>query len=162
HGGGRSSTGNIVTWREPTNSPGAAEKAKGPRSGADRLGPLCSQIQSLGLADNNAQPVGSFPPKPSIRNIRSASSLAPHGILRRMSYGRIDLSHWPDRRDHGDPVVLRLAVSDMTIVTEEVIESGIPLGEDRWAIQWSPVVAGAIAAGAPSFILVSFGVAIGL
>jgi hypothetical protein len=79
-----------------------------------------------------------------------------------MGYGRIDLSHWLDRGDHGDPVVLRLAVSDMTIISEEVLESGIPLGEDRWAIQWSPVVAGAFAAGALSFILVSFGVAIGL
>nr|WP_249153418.1 hypothetical protein [Bradyrhizobium diazoefficiens] len=34
--------------------------------------------------------------------------------------------------------------------------------DDRWTIQWSSVLAGALAAGAMSFILVGFGVAVGL
>ncbi|GLR84937.1 hypothetical protein GCM10007857_16470 [Bradyrhizobium iriomotense] len=42
------------------------------------------------------------------------------------------------------------------------MEGGVPAAEGRWAIQWSSVLAGAFAAGALSFILVSFGVAIGL
>ncbi|WP_284263370.1 hypothetical protein [Bradyrhizobium iriomotense] len=48
------------------------------------------------------------------------------------------------------------------LVQEEVMEGGVPAAEGRWAIQWSSVLAGAFAAGALSFILVSFGVAIGL
>ncbi|MGY8685943.1 hypothetical protein Q2941_50895 [Bradyrhizobium sp. UFLA05-153] len=48
------------------------------------------------------------------------------------------------------------------LVQEEVMEGGVPAAEGSWAIQWSSVLAGAFAAGALSFILVSFGVAIGL
>jgi hypothetical protein len=48
------------------------------------------------------------------------------------------------------------------LVQEEVIESRLPVAEDRWGIQWSSIVAGAFAAAALSFILVSFGVAVGL
>lgn len=48
------------------------------------------------------------------------------------------------------------------LVQEEVIESRLPVPQDRWGIQWSSVVAGAFAAAALSFILVSFGVAVGL
>ncbi|MBR0953122.1 hypothetical protein [Bradyrhizobium canariense] len=48
------------------------------------------------------------------------------------------------------------------LVQEEVIESGLPVAEDRWSIQWSSIVAGAFAAAALAFILVSFGVAVGL
>jgi hypothetical protein len=48
-----------------------------------------------------------------------------------------------------------------TLVREEVMEGGVAPG-DRRMIHWSPVLAGAFAAGAMSFILVSFGVAIGL
>ncbi|MGY8663775.1 hypothetical protein Q3C01_15580 [Bradyrhizobium sp. UFLA05-109] len=48
------------------------------------------------------------------------------------------------------------------LVQEEVMEGGVPAAEGRWAIQWSSVLAGAFAAGALSFILVSFGLAIGL
>lgn len=49
-----------------------------------------------------------------------------------------------------------------TLVREDVMEGGVTTAEDRWSIQWSSVVAGAFASGAMSFILVSFGVAIGL
>src|SRR5262245_5192112 len=49
-----------------------------------------------------------------------------------------------------------------TFVQEDVLEGGVVTAEERWSIQWSSVIAGAFAAGAMSFILVSFGVAIGL
>lgn len=49
-----------------------------------------------------------------------------------------------------------------TLVQEDVMEGSIVATEDRRTIQWSSVLAGAFAAGAMSFILVSFGVAIGL
>src|SRR4051812_37853034 len=45
---------------------------------------------------------------------------------------------------------------------EDRLEAGVPAVEGRWSIQWSSVIAGAFAAGALSFILVSFGVAVGL
>lgn len=54
----------------------------------------------------------------------------------------------------------------MTIETlvqeEDVMAGGVVAAEDRRILQWSSVIAGAFAAGAMSFILVSFGVAIGL
>ena len=49
-----------------------------------------------------------------------------------------------------------------TLVQDEVLEGGFIAGEERRSIQWSSVIAGAFASGAMSFILVSFGVAIGL
>jgi hypothetical protein len=49
-----------------------------------------------------------------------------------------------------------------TLVQDEVMEGGVVSAEERRSIQWSSVIAGAFAAGAMSFILVSFGVAIGL
>lgn len=49
-----------------------------------------------------------------------------------------------------------------TLVREDVMEGGLMAGEERRSIQWSSVIAGAFAAGAMSFILVSFGVAVGL
>ncbi|MCK1384688.1 hypothetical protein [Bradyrhizobium sp. 21] len=48
------------------------------------------------------------------------------------------------------------------LVQEDVIAGGVPATEDRWVLQWSSIVAGAFAAAALSFILISFGVAIGL
>lgn len=48
------------------------------------------------------------------------------------------------------------------LVQEDVIGSRVQADEDRWGIQWSSIVAGAFAAAALSFILVSFGAAIGL
>lgn len=48
-----------------------------------------------------------------------------------------------------------------TIMREEIIEGGLE-GEAPRSIQWSSVFAGALAAGAMSFILVGFGVAVGL
>lgn len=48
-----------------------------------------------------------------------------------------------------------------TLMREEIMEGG-PEGEAPRTIQWSSVFAGALAAGAMSFILLSFGVAIGL
>ncbi|MGV7217967.1 hypothetical protein [Bradyrhizobium sp. UFLA05-112] len=48
------------------------------------------------------------------------------------------------------------------LVQEEVMEGSVPAAEGRRVIQWSSVLAGAFAAGAMSFILVGFGVAIGL
>ncbi len=42
------------------------------------------------------------------------------------------------------------------------LESSLPAAENGWRIQWSSIVAGAFAAAALSFILVSFGVAVGL
>lgn len=49
-----------------------------------------------------------------------------------------------------------------TFVQEDVMEGGFIDAEERRSIQWSSVFAGALAAGAMSFILVGFGVAIGL
>ncbi|MCP3373537.1 hypothetical protein [Bradyrhizobium cajani] len=49
-----------------------------------------------------------------------------------------------------------------TLVQDDVMEGSIAAVEDRQTIQWSSVLAGAFAAGAMSFILVSFSVAIGL
>lgn len=49
-----------------------------------------------------------------------------------------------------------------TLVQEDVMEGGAAMADERRSIQWSSVIAGALAAGAMSFILVSFGVAIGL
>lgn len=49
-----------------------------------------------------------------------------------------------------------------TLVQEDVMEGGLMAAEERRSIQWSSVIAGAFAAGAMSFILVSFGVAVGL
>lgn len=45
---------------------------------------------------------------------------------------------------------------------EDVMEGGLMAAEERRSIQWSSVIAGALAAGAMSFILVGFGVAVGL
>jgi hypothetical protein len=47
------------------------------------------------------------------------------------------------------------------LVQEDIIEDAGP-AEDHRSIRWSPVLAGAFAAAALSFILISFGVAIGL
>ena len=49
-----------------------------------------------------------------------------------------------------------------TLVREDVMEGGAGPADDRRTIQWSSVFAGALAAGAMSFILVGFGVAVGL
>ncbi len=48
-----------------------------------------------------------------------------------------------------------------TLMREEIMEGGLE-GEAPRAIQWSSVFAGALAAGAMSFILIGFGVAVGL
>ncbi|WP_063996136.1 hypothetical protein [Bradyrhizobium sp.] len=49
-----------------------------------------------------------------------------------------------------------------TLIREEIMEGGGAAADDRRTIQWSSVIAGALAAGAMSFILVGFGVAVGL
>ena len=49
-----------------------------------------------------------------------------------------------------------------TLIREEITEGGGVAADDRRIIQWSSVIAGALAAGAMSFILVGFGVAVGL
>ncbi|EHR03713.1 hypothetical protein [Bradyrhizobium sp. WSM471] len=49
-----------------------------------------------------------------------------------------------------------------TLIREEIMEGGDVAADDRRTIQWSSVIAGALAAGAMSFILVGFGVAVGL
>lgn len=49
-----------------------------------------------------------------------------------------------------------------TLVQDNLTEGGGPFAENRRSIQWSSVLAGAFGAGAMSFILVSFGVAVGL
>ncbi|WP_027518259.1 hypothetical protein [Bradyrhizobium sp. WSM1417] len=49
-----------------------------------------------------------------------------------------------------------------TLIREEIMEGGGVAADDRRTIQWSSVIAGALAAGAMSFILVGFGVAVGL
>jgi hypothetical protein len=48
------------------------------------------------------------------------------------------------------------------LAQEEVLEGGVMAADEGWTIQWGSVLAGAFAAGALSFILVSFGIAIGL
>jgi len=48
-----------------------------------------------------------------------------------------------------------------TLIREDIMEGGVA-ADDRRTIQWSSVIAGALAAGAMSFILVGFGVAVGL
>jgi hypothetical protein len=49
-----------------------------------------------------------------------------------------------------------------TLMQDNVLEGGFIAAEQPRSIQWSSVIAGAFASGAMSFILVSFGVAIGL
>ncbi|MET4117039.1 hypothetical protein ABIB90_003764 [Bradyrhizobium sp. JR4.1] len=49
-----------------------------------------------------------------------------------------------------------------TLIREDIMEGGGVAADDRRTIQWSSVIAGALAAGAMSFILVGFGVAVGL
>src|SRR5438270_13577126 len=49
-----------------------------------------------------------------------------------------------------------------TLVQEDVMEGGMAAAGDGRSIQWSSIFAGALAAGAMSFILVGFGVAVGL
>src|SRR5438270_220263 len=49
-----------------------------------------------------------------------------------------------------------------TLVREDVMEGGMAAAGDGRSIQWSSIFAGALAAGAMSFILIGFGVAIGL
>ena len=49
-----------------------------------------------------------------------------------------------------------------TLVQEDVMEGGMAAAGDGRSIQWSSIFAGALAAGAMSFILIGFGVAIGL
>jgi hypothetical protein len=49
-----------------------------------------------------------------------------------------------------------------TLIREEIMEGGGVAADDRRTIQWSSIIAGALAAGAMSFILVGFGVAVGL
>lgn len=49
-----------------------------------------------------------------------------------------------------------------TLIREDIMEGGGIAADDRSTIQWSSVIAGALAAGAMSFILVGFGVAVGL
>ena len=49
-----------------------------------------------------------------------------------------------------------------TLIREDIMEGGGVAADDPRTIQWSSVIAGALAAGAMSFILVGFGVAVGL
>lgn len=49
-----------------------------------------------------------------------------------------------------------------TLIREDIMEGGGVAADDRRTIQWSSVIAGALAASAMSFILVGFGVAVGL
>ncbi|MDA9523491.1 hypothetical protein XI06_25260 [Bradyrhizobium sp. CCBAU 11434] len=49
-----------------------------------------------------------------------------------------------------------------TLVQDNIVEGGFIAAEEQRSIQWSSVISGALASGAMSFILVSFGVAIGL
>jgi len=49
-----------------------------------------------------------------------------------------------------------------TLIREDIVEGGGVAADERRIIQWSSVIAGALAAGAMSFILVGFGVAVGL
>ncbi|PPQ18573.1 hypothetical protein CV770_15150 [Bradyrhizobium sp. AC87j1] len=49
-----------------------------------------------------------------------------------------------------------------TLVREDMMEGGGAASDNRRTIQWSSVFAGALAAGAMSFILIGFGVAVGL
>ncbi|MCK1540564.1 hypothetical protein IVA87_33460 [Bradyrhizobium sp. 147] len=49
-----------------------------------------------------------------------------------------------------------------TLVREDVMEGGVATADERRTIQWSSVLAGSLAASAMSFILIGFGVAVGL
>ncbi|MCK1420707.1 hypothetical protein IVB14_05120 [Bradyrhizobium sp. 180] len=49
-----------------------------------------------------------------------------------------------------------------TLIREDVMEGGVATADERRTIQWSSVLAGSLAASAMSFILIGFGVAVGL
>ncbi|MCK1359906.1 hypothetical protein [Bradyrhizobium sp. 199] len=49
-----------------------------------------------------------------------------------------------------------------TLARDNMMEGGVATADDRRTIQWSSVLAGALAASAMSFILIGFGVAVGL
>jgi hypothetical protein len=53
-------------------------------------------------------------------------------------------------------------MSAMSTEALEVQAAGIRSGDDLWALQWTPIVAGAFVAAAMSSILITFGVAVGL
>jgi hypothetical protein len=48
------------------------------------------------------------------------------------------------------------------VTPEDVMEAGVPVVGERRYIQWSPMIVGALAAAALSFILIGFGAAVGL
>src|ERR1700761_7471039 len=81
------------------------------------------------------------------------------------NHGRFDLSDRPDCSHHGHPVVFRspLGSAAMSIETVEMetLAAERPI-HDRWTLQWTPIIAGALAACAVSSILVTFGTTIGL
>jgi hypothetical protein len=81
------------------------------------------------------------------------------------SHEWIDLPDRPDRGHHGHPFVLWAAVRIFNMTFEVVSpldEDMVPLEEEDWFLQWTPVVAGAVGAAALSFILLMFGSALGL
>src|SRR6201987_2683326 len=81
------------------------------------------------------------------------------------NHGRFDLSDRSDCNHHGHPVVFRppLGSAAMSIETVEMetLAAERPI-HDRWTLQWTPIIAGALAACAVSSILVTFGTTIGL
>ncbi len=81
--------------------------------------------------------------------------------LQESRYERSHLSRWIDRRDHGDPLVSRPEIGSSIVATARVapVVAGETTATD---IQWSAIIAGAIAASALAFVLHSFAAAIGL
>jgi hypothetical protein len=73
---------------------------------------------------------------------------------------RLDLSRWLSRRCAGRAVILRPAIKGRDMAFETSLAASQD-AEPRY-LQWTPVVAGALAATALSLILVTFAAAIGL
>jgi hypothetical protein len=91
-------------------------------------------------------------------------SHVPEIDLQESGHGRFDLSGGPDCHHSGDTVFLRLAMRSEpmtfeTPVAAEPLEAG---SDDRWGLQWTPIIAGALAASALSLILITFAATVGL
>jgi hypothetical protein len=73
-----------------------------------------------------------------------------------------DLSRWSGRRHFGGAVVLRAPVRSPQMTLETAVIDPLAADAEPRYLQWTPVIAGALAATALSLILVTFAVAVGL
>jgi hypothetical protein len=77
-------------------------------------------------------------------------------------HGRINLLSWACRRRYGHPFILWPAI-ELAMTLESPVETTVlPPADGAWSLQWSPIIAGGLAAAAMSSILITFGATVGL